>query len=213
MNGSEVEFYKDLIDYVLYKFDVNIPKYKVLLLSDPKFDIFNYECDVIKSFYYMITLNQEFGFNNYRNKYLDMVTKEYGEFFYQSDDDSYISAALIHISKVYNTLAPVRDAIEILNENQGTNKDVTFLHSLLTENSDHNYLVLLRKKRHQDLMDDNGDTRIYFDVIHEALHIVEHEKPPVWWKFWIRKHKDSEEMDAITNQLYNEWASGFEVNE
>ena len=136
MNDSEVEFYKDLIDYVLYKFDVNIPKYKILLLSDPKFDIFNYECDVIKSFYYMITLNQEFGFNNYRNKYLDMVTKEYGEFFYQSDDDSYISAALIHISKVYNTLAPVHDAIEILNENQGTDKDGVWRTSVFCKKRD-----------------------------------------------------------------------------
>lgn len=170
MEDSEVEFYKDLIDYVLYRFDVNTPKYRVLLLSDPEFDVFNYECDVIKSFYYMITLNQEFGFNSYGNKYLEMVTKEYGEFFYQSDDDSYISAALIHISKVYNTLAPVHNAIEILNENQSTDKDVTFLHSLLTENSDYNYLILLRKRRHQDLIDENlVDTRIYFDVIHEAI--------------------------------------------
>ena len=47
--------------------------------------------------------------------------------------------------------------------------------------------------------------RIYFDVIHEAIHIVEHEKPLAWWKIWIRKHKDSEEIDAITNQLYNDW--------
>lgn len=170
MEDSEVEFYKDLIDYVLYRFDVNTPKYRVLLLSDPEFDVFNYECDVIKSFYYMITLNQEFGFNSYGNKYLEMVTKEYGEFFYQSDDDSYISAALIHISKVYNTLGPVHNAIEILNENQSTDKDVTFLHSLLTENSDYNYLILLRKRRHQDLIDENlVDTRIYFDVIHEAI--------------------------------------------
>lgn len=210
MEDSEVEFYKDLIDYVLYRFDVNTPKYRVLLLSDPEFDVFNYECDVIKSFYYMITLNQEFGFNSYGNKYLEMVTKEYGEFFYQSDDDSYISAALIHISKVYNTLAPVHNAIEILNENQSTDKDVTFLHSLLTENSDYNYLILLRKRRHQDLIDENlVDTRIYFDVIHEAIHIVEHEKPRAWWRFWIRKHKDSDEMDAITNQIYSEWTGGL----
>ncbi len=210
MEDSELGYYNDLIDYVLFRFDVNKPNYKILLLSDHEFDVFNYECDVVKSFYYMITINQEFGFNSYRNKYLEMVTKEYGEFFYQSDDDSYISAALIHINKVYNTLAPVHNVIEILNENQGTDKDVTFLHTLLTENSDYNYLILLRNKRHQDLMNDNlADTRIYFDVIHEAIHIVEHEKPPARWKFWIRKHKDSEEIDAITNQLYNDWTMGL----
>ena len=206
MEYSEVNFYNNLIDYVLNRFEVDKPNYRVLLLSDHEFEVFNYECDVVKSFYYMITLEQEFGFNNYRNKYLEMVTKEYGEFFYQSDDDSYISAALIHVNKVHNTLAPVHNAIEILNENQGTDKDVTFLHTLLTENSDYNYLILLRKERHQDLMDDDlMGIRIYFDVIHEAIHIVEHEKPPAWWKIWIRKHKDSEEIDAITNQLYNDW--------
>ena len=201
-----MKFYNNLIDYVLSRFDVKKPDYKVILLSDHEFDVFNYECDVVKSFYYMITLDQGFGFKSYRNKYLEMVTKEYGEFFYQSDDDSYISAALIHINKVYNTLAPVHNAIEILNENRGTDKDVTFLHALLTENSEYNYLVLLRDERHKNLMDnDLMDTRIYYDVIHEAIHIVEHEKPPAWWKFWIRKHKDAEEIDAITNQLYNDW--------
>ena len=206
MEDSERKFYNNLIDYVLNRFEVDKPNYRVLLLSDHEFEVFNYECDVVKSFYYMITLEQEFGFNSYRNKYLEMVTKEYGEFFYQSDDDSYISAALIHINKVYNTLAPVHNAIEILNENRGTDKDVTFLHALLTENSEYNYLVLLRDERHKNLMDnDLMDTRIYYDVIHEAIHIVEHEKPPAWWKFWIRKHKDAEEIDAITNQLYNDW--------
>ena len=206
MEYSEVNFYNNLIDYVLNRFEVDKPNYRVLLLSDHEFDVFNYECDVVKSFYYMITLDQGFGFKSYRNKYLEMVTKEYGEFFYQSDDDSYISAALIHINKVYNTLAPVHNAIEILNENRGTDKDVTFLHALLTENSEYNYLVLLRDERHKNLMDnDLMETRIYYDVIHEAIHIVEHEKPPAWWKFWIRKHKDAEEIDAITNQLYNDW--------
>jgi hypothetical protein len=35
--------------------------------------------------------------------------------------------------------------------------------------------------------------------------MVEHEKPPSWWKFWKTRHKDSEEMDLLTNQLYSEW--------
>jgi hypothetical protein len=201
-----VEFYEDLIDYVLYKFDVNTRNYKFLLLTDNEFEIFNYECDVVKTFYYMITLNKEFGFNNYKDKYYEMLTKEYGEFFYQSEDDSYISAALIHINKVYNTIAPVYSAIEILNDYKGTDKDVSFLYKLLTENSEYDYLVLLRHTRHNDLFDENKfDTKIYFDVIHEALHLVEHEKPRAWWKIWTRKHKTTEEMDEITNQLYNEW--------
>jgi hypothetical protein len=135
-----------------------------------------------------------------------MLTKEYGEFFYQSEDDSYISAALIHINKVYNTIAPVYSAIEILNDYKGTDKDVTFLYKLLTENSEYEYLVLLRDTRHRDLFnEDMYDNRIYFDVIHEALHLVEHEKPRAWWKIWIKKHKTTVEMDKISNQLYNEW--------
>jgi len=206
VEDSGAELYEDLIDYVLYRFQVNTRNYRVLLLSDSEFEIFNYECDIVKTFYYMITLNNDFGFNRYRNKYYEMVTKEYGEFFYQSEDDSYISAALIHINEVYNTIAPVYDAIEILNNNKGTDKDVTFLNSLLTENSEYEYLVLLREKRHQDLFDDDlEDIKIYFDIIHEALHIVEHEKPPAWWKIWNKKHKSFEEMDEITSQLYNEW--------
>ncbi len=206
MENSYVEFYEDIIDYVLSRFQVDTRNYRVLLLSDPEFEIFNYECDVVKSFYYMITQDRELGFNSHR-KYLEMVTKEYGEFFYQSEDDSYISAALIHINKVYNTISPVYSAIEILNENNGTDKDVTFLYNLLTDNSDYEYLVLLRMERHRALLEDMEDTRIYFDIIHEAMHIVEHEKPRLWWKFWIKKHKTSEEMDAITAQLYREWTA------
>ena len=206
MDEYGVELYEDLIDYVLYRFQVSTRNYKVLLLSDPEFEIFNYECDVVKTFYYMITLNPEFGFNTYKDKYYEMLTKEYGEFFYQSEDDSYISAALIHIDKVYNTIAPVYGAIEILNDYKGTDKDVSFLYKLLTENSEYEYLVLLRDTRHRDMNDgDLVDTKIYFDVIHEALHLVEHEKPRSWWKIWIKKHKTSDEMDEITNQLYNEW--------
>ena len=201
-----VEFYEDLIDYVLYRFHVNTINYKVLLLTDSEFEVFNYECDVVKTFYYMITLNNEFGFNTYKDKYYGMLTKEYGEFFYQSEDDSYISAALIHINKVYNTIAPVYGAIEILNDYKGTDKDVSFLYKLLTENSEYEYLVLLRDTRHKDLFnEDLDDNKIYFDVIHEALHIVEHEKPRAWLKIWMKKHKTAEEMDETTNQLYNEW--------
>ena len=39
--------------------------------------------------------------------------------------------------------------------------------------------------------------------------MVEHEKNPAWWKFWIKEHKDSKEIDAISNELYNEWATGI----
>ncbi len=204
MEDLYVEFYEDIIDYVLSRFHVDTRNYRVLLLSDPEFEIFNYECDVVKSFYYMITQDSELEFKSYR-KYLEMITKEYGEFFYQSEDDSYISAALIHINKVYNTISPVYSAIKILNENNGTDKDITFLYNLLKDNSDYEYLVLLRIDRHKALLEDMEDTRIYFDIIHEAIHIVEHEKPRLWWKFWIKKHKTSEEMDAITAQLYREW--------
>lgn len=204
MDDCGVEYYEDLIDYVLYKFQVSTRNYKVLLLTDPEFEVFNYECDIVKTFYYMITMNQEFGFNNYKDKYYEMLTKEYGEFFYQSEDDSYISAALIHINKVYNTIAPVYSAIEILNDYKSTDKDVSFLYKLLTQNSDYEYLVLLRDTRHKDLLEED-DTKIYFDVIHEALHLVEHEKPRAWWKIWIKKHRTIEEMDKITNQLFYEW--------
>jgi hypothetical protein len=201
-----VEIYEDLIDYVLYRFQLNNLKYKVLLLSDQEFDVFNYECDVVKSFYYMISIDDDSDNGKIHDKYYEMVTKEYGEFFYQSGDDSYVSAALVHIKKVYNTVAPVYNAIEILNKNNGTDKDVTFLHTILKENSDHEYMLLLREQRHHELLkDDLEDVNIFFDVIHEAIHMVEHEKPPSWWKFWRSKRKKSEEMDVLTNQLYNEW--------
>jgi hypothetical protein len=96
--------------------------------------------------------------------------------------------------------------MEILNDYKGTDKDVSFLYKLLTENSEYEYLVFLRDARHRDLLnEDLVDTKIYFDVIHEALHLVEHEKPRAWWKIWIKKHKTAEEMDEITNQLYYEW--------
>ena len=147
MEDPDIELYDDLIDFVLYRFQVDNRNYRIFLLSDPEFEVFNYECDIVRSFYYMITQQNESGFNSYK-KYLKMITKEYGEFFYQSEDDSYISAALIHVNKVYNTIAPVYNAIEILNENNGTEKDVTFLHTMLTENSEYDYLILLRKTRH-----------------------------------------------------------------
>jgi hypothetical protein len=198
-----VEIYEDLVDYVLYRFQLNKLNYRVLLLSDTEFEIFNNECDIVKSFYYMITIDDDF---ECKNNYYKMITKEYGEFFYQSDDESYISAALVHVDKVYNTIAPVYNAIEVLNENNGTDKDVSFLYALLTENYDNEYLLLLREQRHHDLLtDDMDDVDIFFDVIHEALHMVEHEKPPRWWKFWRKKHKNSDEMDSLTNQLYQEW--------
>lgn len=205
MEDSDTKIYNELVDFVLNRFEVYNSNYRIFLLSDHKFEVFNYECDVIKSFYYMITQEKEHGFKTYK-KYLKMVTKEYGEFFYQSGDDSYISAALIHVNKVYNTVAPVHSAIEILNENKGTKKDVTFLYSMLTENSEYDYLILLRKTRHMDrLNEDLNNNNIYLDVIHEAVHMVEHEKNPAWWKFWTKEHKDSDEVDAISNQLYNEW--------
>jgi hypothetical protein len=55
------------------------------------------------------------------------------------------------------------------------------------------------------LNEDLEDLKIFFDVIHEAIHMVEHEKPPSWWKFWKRRRKNTEEMDVLTNQLYHEW--------
>ena len=70
MDDLDVELYHDLIDYVLNKFQVNTRNYKVLMLTDPEFEIFNYECDVVKTFYYMITRNQEFGFNSYKRSIL-----------------------------------------------------------------------------------------------------------------------------------------------
>lgn len=207
MRDSGVEFYADLIAYVLYRFQINSPNYKVLLLSDHEFDMFNVECDIVKSFYYVITQDQAFRSNIYKNKYYEMVTKEYGEFFFQSDDDAYISAALIHINKVYNTIEPVNEAIKILNDYQGTDKHVTFLHNLLKENAEYDYLVLLRVTRHNDQLDEDlDDNKIYFDVIHEAIHIVEHEKPRSWWKIWSKKHRSAAEMDKITSQLYREWS-------
>lgn len=209
MEDPDIKLYDDLIDFVLYRFQVDNRNYRIFLLSDPEFEVFNYECDIVRSFYYMITQQNESGDNNYKN-YLKMITKEYGEFFYQSEDDSYISAALIHVNKVYNTITPVYSAIEILNENNGTEKDVTFLHTMLTENSGYDYLILLRKTRHMDVLNEDLEiNNIYLDVIHEALHMVEHEKNPVWWKFWIKEHKDSQEIEAISNELYNEWATGI----
>jgi hypothetical protein len=209
MEDPDIKLYDDLIDFVLYRFQVDNRNYKIFLLSDPEFEVFNYECDIVKSFYYMITQQNESGFNSYK-KYLKMITKEYGEFFYQSEDDSYISAALIHVNKVYNTIAPVYNAIEILNENNSTEKDVTFLHSMLTDNSEYDYLILLRKTRHKSLLNEDLDNNnIYLDVIHEAIHMVEHEKNPSWWKFWIKEHKDSQEIDEISNELYNEWSTGI----
>ena len=203
MEDPYLEFYAEMIEYVLNRFQIETPKYKIMLLSEEDFDVFNYECDIIRSFYYIITQEKEFGFNSYKTKYLEMVTKEYGEFFYQSEQDVY--ASLIHIEKVYNTIEPVYNAIQILNENDGTNKDVTFLHNLITSNFDHDYLILLRKKRHDNiskglLEDDN----ILLDVIHEALHIIEHENTSSWWKFWNKKRLDAEEMDTITKEIFNE---------
>lgn len=204
MEDSELTFYNDIIVYVLNRFKVACPKYRILLLSDEEFNTFNYECDVIKSFYYEITQQKEFGFNSYRKKYLEMVTKEYGEFFYQSGDELYISASLIHINKVYNTIEPVHNAINILKDNCGTDKDISFIHNMITSNMEYEYLILLRQERHEDMFNGELDnSNIYLDLIHEALHIVEHEKPPAWWKFW-NKRKNSEEMDEITMELYNE---------
>lgn len=204
MEDSDLKYCYDIVDYVLNRFQVFNPTYRILLLSDDEFNIFNYECDVIKSFYYIITQQKEFGFNSYRNKYLDMVTKEYGEFFYQSEDDIYISASLIHINKVYNTIEPVYNAINILKDRYGTDKDITFLHNMITSNMEYEYLILLRQKRHEELVEkDLKSNQIYMDLIHEALHIVEHEKPPSGWKFWT-KRKNFEEMDETTLELYNE---------
>jgi hypothetical protein len=202
MEDSDLKFYEDIVGYVLNRFQVPCPKYRILLLSDDEFNIFNYECDVIKSFYYVITQEKEFGFNSYRYKYLDMVTKEYGEFFYQSEED--ISASLIHVNKVYNSIEPVHRAINILKDKDGTDKDITFLHDMITSNMGYEYLILLRQKRHEDQFNTDSKTNnIYTDLIHEALHIVEHEKPPSKWKFWT-KRKNYEEMDEITEELYNE---------
>ena len=160
MEDPDIKLYDDLIDFVLYRFQVDNRNYRIFLLSDQEFEVFNYECDIVRSFYYMITQQNESGFNSYK-KYLKMITKEYGEFFYQSEDDSYISAALIHVNKVYNTIAPVYSAIEILNENNGTEKDVTFLHTMLTENSEYDYLILLRKTRHIAMLNEDLDIIIY----------------------------------------------------
>lgn len=208
MEDSGLKMYEDIIDYVLYRFNVNTRNYKVYLLTDIEFEVFNYECDIVKSFYYTISKYPESEFNGYSRRYSDMLTKEYGEFFLQSEEDSYISAALIHVNKVYNTINPVSEAIEILNNKKGTTKDVTFLQSLLMENSSNEYIFLLRKQRHEDLNDDPNNKKIYLDVIHEALHMVEHEKPPSWWKFWAKKHRNSGEMDRITMEIYREWEIG-----
>ncbi len=203
MEDPYLGLYSDIIEYVLNKFQVKTPNYKIMLLSEEEFDVFNYECDIIRSFYYIIAHEKEFGFNSYKARYLDMVTKEYGEFFYQSEED--ISASLIHIDKVYNTVEPVYDAIEILNANEGTSKDVSFMYNLITSNIKEDYLILLRKNRHENIS--NGfldDNNIFLDVIHEALHIIEHENPPSRWKFWTKKRMDSEEMDTITMEIFEE---------
>ncbi len=208
MEDLGVDFYEDLIAYVLFKFNVNTRNYKVLLLTDHEFDVFNKECDIVKSFYYMITFNPEFSNGKYRDQYLNMITKEYDEFFLQSDDDTYISASLIDTNKVYRTVDPVHRTIEILKEDNSTDKDVTALNSLLTDYSNYKYLILLRLQRHESLLNEDNDD-IYLDVIHEAIHIVEHEKPPSWWKFWMNKNMPSEEMESLTYQFYNEWASNL----
>lgn len=209
MEDSGVEMYEDIIDYVLYRFHVNSRNYKIYLLSDIEFDVFNIECDVIKSFYYNVSKLPESEFKGYNKKFSNMLTKEYGEFFYQSGDDSYISAALIHVDKVQNTINPVSEAIEILNGKNGTNKDVTFLHTLLKENSNYDYIFLLRKKRHEEQMENPSNKKIFSDAIHEALHMVEHEKPPSKWKFWLKKHKTSHEMDEETKEIYHDWEDGI----
>lgn len=204
MKDPYFEVYNDMVEYVLDKFQVDVPNYRIILLSDKEFDVFNYECDIIRSFYYVITQEKQFGFNRYKYRYLNMVTKEYGEFFYQSEED--ICASLIHINKVYNTLEPVHNALQILREKDGTNKDVSFLHNLITSNRDQDYLILLRKTRHENLSNGlNDDNNIFFDVVHEALHIIEHENPPSKWKFWTKKRMDSDEMDTITKEIFNEW--------
>jgi len=202
------EVYSDMVEYVLDKFQVDVPKYKMMFLSDREFDVFNYECDIIRSFYYVITQEKQFGFNIYKKRYMDMVTKEYGEFFYQSEED--ICASLIHIKKVYNTLEPVHNALQILTERGATNKDVSFLHNLITNNMDQDYLILLKKTRHENLS--NGledDNNIFYDVVHEALHIIEHETPPSKWKFWTKKRMGSDEMDTITKEIFHEWDIKF----
>jgi hypothetical protein len=202
------QVYNDMVEYVLNKFQVEVPNYKILFLSDQEFEVFNYECDIIRSFYYVITQEKQFGFNRYKNRYLDMVTKEYGEFFYQSEEDIY--ASLIHLKKVYNTLEPVHNALQILREKEASNKDVSFLHNLITTNMEHDYLILLRKTRHEKLS--NGlmdDDNIFYDVVHETLHIIEHENPPSKWKFWTKKRMDSAEMDNITQEIFNEWDIEF----
>lgn len=209
MEDSGVEIYEDIIDYVLYRFHVNTRNYKVYLLTDMEFDVFNVECDVIKSFYYNVSKHPESELNGYGEKFSEMLTKEYGEFFYQSGDDSYISAALIHVNKVHNTINPVSEAIEILNSKNGTNKDVTFLDSMLKDNSSYEYIFLLRKQRDEELRSDMPNKKIYCDVIHEALHMVEHEKPPSKWKFWVNKRKNQYEMDRVTMEIYNDWESGL----
>ncbi|ADZ10032.1 hypothetical protein Metbo_1810 [Methanobacterium lacus] len=204
MEDLYFDVYSDMVEYVLDKFQVEVPNYKIMFLTDREFDVFNYECDIVRSFYYVITQEKQFGFNKYKNMYLDMVTKEYGEFFYQSEED--ILASLIHVNKVYNTLEPVHNALQILTENDATNKDVSFLHNLITTNIDQDYLILLRKTRHENLS--NGlidDNNIFFDVVHEALHIIEHENQHSKWKFWTKKRMNSDEMDSITKEIFSEW--------
>mgnify|MGYP001236415695 CR=1 FL=1 len=208
MEDPYFEVYRDMVEYVLDKFQVDVPNYRIIFLSDKEFDVFNYECDIIRSFYYVITQEKQFGFNRYKERYLDMVTKEYGEFFYQSEEDIY--ASLIHVKKVYNTLEPVHNALQILTEKDATNKDVSFLHNLITTNMDQDYLILLRKTRHEKLSNGlNDDNNIFFDVVHETLHIIEHENPPSKWKFWSKKRMDSDEMDTITQEIFSEWDIKF----
>ena len=55
MEDPDIKLYDDLIDFVLYRFQVDNRNYKNILLSESEFEVFNYECDIVKSFYYMIT--------------------------------------------------------------------------------------------------------------------------------------------------------------
>ena len=68
MEDPYLEFYAEMIEYVLNRFQIETPKYKIMLLSEEDFDVFNYECDIIRSFYYIITQEKEFGFNSYKTK-------------------------------------------------------------------------------------------------------------------------------------------------
>ncbi len=70
-------------------------------------------------------------------------------------------------------MEPVHNATNILTDRYGTDKDVSFLHNMITSHLEYEYLILLRQKRHEELIEEdlNGN-QIYMDLIHEALHIV-----------------------------------------